>query len=88
MADDMILLHTLLHRRTAISEEWDVAVETSLYKSNVTGLYVLEQVQHGRHETVKTTVSLSAEMIVDLLPLLTTIARDEGDETKTGPSPC
>ena len=83
-----ILLHTLLHRRTNISEEWGVAVETSLYKSNVTGLYVLEQVQHGRHETVKTAVSLSAGMIAELLPLLTMIARDEAEGMKEGPSPC
>lgn len=75
MGDDKIPLHTLLHRRTDISEEWGVAVETSLYRSNVTGLYVLEQVQHGRHEAVKTVVSLSTGIIRELLPLLTRIAQ-------------
>jgi hypothetical protein len=77
MGDEKILLHTLLHRRTDISEEWGVAVETSLYRSNVTGLYVLEQVQHGRQETLKSSVSLSAGIIGELLPLLTRIAQGE-----------
>lgn len=77
MADETILLHTLLYRRTDISEEWGVAVETSLYRSEVTGLHVIEQVQHGRHETLKSSVSLSAGIVEGLLPLLARIARGE-----------
>lgn len=76
MADELIPLHTLLHRRTDISEEWGASVETSLNRNRVTGIYTLQQVHHGRHETITSSVSLSAGLIAELVPVLTTIANE------------
>jgi len=67
---------TLLRRITNISEAWGVAVETSLFQSTVTGHYMLEQVQHGRHETTVNSISLGPELIAELLPLLRAIVEE------------
>lgn len=70
---------TLLGRSVAVSREFGLCVETSIYKSNVTGLHVLEQVQHGRRGTTANTVTLSPGLIAEFLPLLARIvAGDEG----------
>ena len=71
-------LLTLLRRISGVSDEWGVSVETSLYRSNVTGSYVLEQVQQGRHETTTNSISLVPATIAELLPILRAIV--EADE--------
>lgn len=72
----------LLHRRTDVSEATGVTNETSLYRSLVTGQYVLEQVVFGRHGRDRNAVCLGAEAVRGLLPWLERIAsgrdRDEG----------
>ena len=67
---------TLMHRVSEVSEEWGVSLETSLYRSEVTGHYMLEQVRLGRHETTTDSISLGPTMIAELLPLLTRIAEE------------
>jgi hypothetical protein len=69
---------TLLGRSVAMSREFGLCVETSIYQSNVTGLHVLEQIQHGRHGTSTNTVTLSPGLMAEFLPLLARIAA--GDE--------
>ena len=78
MGDKTFQHLTLLRRSVAINEEYGVAVETSLYRSNVTGLYLLEEVQHGRHGTTANTITLSPGVVAEFLPMLKRIA--EGDE--------
>lgn len=69
----------LLHRQTCLNEAEKVAVETSLYLSSVTGCYTLEQVVHGRHEPLRSFVSLSAAIIAALMPVFEEIMREEGE---------
>jgi hypothetical protein len=77
--DDAFPHLTLLGRSVAMSREFGLCIETSIYQSNVTGLHVLEQVQHGRHGTTTNTMTLSADLIAEFLPLLARIAAgDEG----------
>ena len=80
MNDDAFPHLTLLRRSGMTCQELGLTVETSIYKSNVTGLHLLEQIQHGRHETTTNTVTLSADLIAEFLPLLARIAAgdDEG----------
>lgn len=56
--------------------------ETSLYRSLVTGQFVLEHVVDGRHGRDRNAVCLGAEAVRGLLPWLERIAsgsaRDEG----------
>lgn len=59
---------TLLHRDTSICEPEKLAIETSLDRSNVTGLYLLEQVQHGRHTMTTATITPAPETVRGLLP--------------------
>ena len=68
----------LLRRSAAISEEYGVSVETSLYRSNVTGMFLLEEVQHGRNGTSTNTVTLSPALVAEFLPLLAQIAEGDG----------
>ena len=68
----------LIHRQTCINKAENVTVETSLYQSNVTGCYTLEQVVHGRHEPLRCFVSLSAGVIAALLPVFVEIVSKEG----------
>lgn len=59
---------TLLHQETSICEPENLAIETSLYLSNVTGLYLLELVQHGRHTMTTTTITPAPETVRGFLP--------------------
>ena len=77
-ADEPFQHLRLIHRQTCINEAEKAAVETSLYQSNVTGCYTLEQVVHGRHEPLRSFVSLSAGVIAALLPVFAEIVGEEG----------
>lgn len=70
----------LLRRSVAISEEYGVSVETSLYRSHVTGMFLLEEVQHGRHGATTHCVTLSPGLIAEFLPLLGRIASGEEED--------
>jgi hypothetical protein len=77
MGDEAFPHVTLLRRSVTMNEEYGVAVETSLYRSNVTGVYLLEEIQHGRHGATASTVTLTPSTVADLLPLLARIAAGE-----------
>ncbi len=61
--------HVLLFRTTRISETPPISIETSLYRSELTGNYIIEQTMIGLNETTTATVVLSAETIEQLIPL-------------------
>lgn len=64
----------LLYRHTETAE--DIYVETSLYESNVTGSYIIEQVVSGK-QTRRGCVVLGQGLAGAMLPLLERISRGE-----------
>jgi hypothetical protein len=71
-------LGRLIHRQTGVSDEEGVSVETSLYQSNVTGFYMIEQVFNGKGGEMRNAISLGPGVIAGLMPFLEKINR--GDE--------
>jgi hypothetical protein len=66
--DEPLYRSVLLFRETQICQAEHLVLETSLYRSNLTGNLLLEQRLHGRLETTTSVVSLNCETIQRLLP--------------------
>ena len=76
--------YQLIHRDTTQSEQTSQSVETSLFKSNLTGLYVFEQIQEGSgRETLYNAISLSAETLTKFLPVFQKITESHGPNSTT-----
>lgn len=64
------MTYELIQRHTSLSKDENLSVETSLFKSQLTGFYVFEQLQQGTtSETHHGIVSLTPETIKKFMPM-------------------
>jgi hypothetical protein len=65
--DESLYRSVLLFRETQFCQAEHVVLETSLYRSNLGGNFLLEQRLYGRRETTTSVVVLNGETIKRLL---------------------
>ena len=79
---DRFVAYSLIHRSTAINEEFGFSIEVSLYKSNVTGLFVLEQVNVDRDGESRDSIGLSPCLLRKFMPFFDEFVRNETSDDK------